>query len=138
MIDCQCMVCGDDFKAKHKDAIYCNSICRNKSRYKLHKTKYREKSIRVYGITGEDYERLLEEQDFVCAICGEEEKIINPQTNYPYPLCIDHNHNTGEVRGLLCRHCNLVLGQVEKKPNIVKSCLTYLENIAEIKRLRGV
>lgn len=137
MKDCQCLVCGQSFKATHIDSIYCNNICRNKARYTIHKAKYREKSIRVYGITGIIYEQMLEDQEFVCAICGKEEQIINPQTEYPYPLSIDHDHKTKKVRGLLCKHCNLVLGQVEKKPDIVKACLTYL-NKNEVKKTRGV
>ncbi len=136
-MECSCLVCGSDFTAKHIDAMYCNQVCRNKARSTIHKTKYRNKVIRSYGITEEDYEQMLEEQDFVCAICGQEETTINPQTSYPYPLSIDHNHKTGKVRGLLCKHCNLVLGQIEKRPRIVNSCLTYLENNQEIKKLRS-
>lgn len=138
MTDCKCHVCLGDFKSLHQDAMYCSNLCRNKSRYTIHKAKYREKSIRVYGITGKMYEKLLEDQNFVCAICGEDEKIINPRTGYPFPLSIDHDHITKEVRGLLCKHCNLVLGQVEKKPKIIKECLKYLKNVAEIKRMRSV
>ena len=135
MKTCSCIICKKDFVAKHSDAIYCDNTCRNKARYILHSGKYREKSIRVYGITGKDYEQLLEDQNFVCAICGEPEKVINPKTGYPYPLSIDHNHTTNEVRGLLCKHCNLVLGQVEKRPDIVMECINYLNK--EVKRMRG-
>lgn len=78
---------------------------------------------------------MLEEQDNCCAICGNEENCINPKTGYPYPLVIDHCHETGKVRGLLCKHCNLVLGQVEKRPEIIAGCLEYLNK--ELKKVRG-
>jgi hypothetical protein len=135
---CSCEICDNVFTSTHIDAMYCSVLCRNKARYTKHKAKYREKVIRVYGITGIIYEQMLEQQEFVCAICKQEEKAINPNTGYPFPLSIDHNHKTNKVRGLLCKHCNLVLGQIEKNPNIVESCLKYLKQTDELKKTKGV
>jgi hypothetical protein len=61
---------------------------------------------RNYGITLDDYDRMAEEQGGVCAICGEPD--ITGRR-----LAIDHNHETGEVRGLLCVKCNVKLGVLE-------------------------
>jgi len=58
--------------------------------------------IRLYGIDVEDYERMLFEQDGVCAICKE------PSSGRA--LDIDHDHKTGKVRGLLCSNHNRALG----------------------------
>lgn len=139
MKTCKCETCGNTFHAAHVDAMYCTHSCRNKARYTTkHKAKNREKNIRIYGITGEIYEQMLADQEYVCAICGEEESVINPKTGYPYPLSIDHSHETGAVRGLLCKHCNLVLGQVEKHPEIVTECLSYLEKTKELKLMKGI
>lgn len=56
---------------------------------------------RLYGITVEDFESLVEGQQGRCALCGSEKK-----------LCIDHSHITGKIRGLLCIRCNGALGQL--------------------------
>jgi hypothetical protein len=58
-----------------------------------------------YGITMADYERMYEEQEGVCAVCQTAEANV-----------VDHNHETGEVRGLLCNPCNRALGYLKDKP----------------------
>lgn len=60
----------------------------------------------LYGITLAEYDQMIETQNGVCAICGD----INPGGRR---LCVDHNHKTGEVRGLLCIKCNGWLGKFE-------------------------
>jgi hypothetical protein len=55
---------------------------------------------RKYGITEEQYEELLLQQDSKCGVCGKHE------SEFPVRLAVDHNHRTGEVRGLLCNYCN--------------------------------
>ena len=61
------------------------------------------RKVSSYGIDVQTYDRLLSEQDERCGLCGEKMD----------PPCIDHNHDTNEVRGLLCNGCNLTLGQIE-------------------------
>ena len=58
---------------------------------------------RAYGISAQDFRGLLEAQGGKCAICRLEEA-----------TCIDHDHTTGMIRGLLCQRCNLQLGTLEK------------------------
>ena len=69
-----------------------------------------------YGITIQEYERILAEQDGVCAICK-----VNPKKN---PLCVDHNHSTREIRGLLCVKCNLGLGYLDN-PEWMHKAIEY-------------
>src|SRR5687768_13778244 len=57
---------------------------------------------RRFGITIEQYEQLLEAQGGVCGICGRPPGKLR--------LAVDHNHETGEVRGLLCSDCNTAIG----------------------------
>lgn len=57
----------------------------------------------LYGITLEQYEQMLTAQNGVCAICG---RIPTGRS-----LHVDHNHKTGEVRGLLCHSCNFAIGK---------------------------
>lgn len=62
-----------------------------------------------YNLSIDDYNELWEKQKGVCAICGKPE-IIKHCSGVISHLSVDHNHKTGEVRGLLCRTCNLALG----------------------------
>jgi hypothetical protein len=71
-----------------------------------------------YGITLEDYERMLDEQGGVCAICG----LASPDK----PLCVDHNHQSGAVRGLLCNPCNTILGRWRDSPEVAERAKQYL------------
>lgn len=73
----------------------------------------------TYGITLEQYEEMLEAQGGGCAVCGKQCSV----KNY---LSVDHNHETGEIRGLLCQMCNLALGYIEEDPARVDDLLAYL------------
>jgi hypothetical protein len=61
--------------------------------------------VRRFGITLAEYDKMFNEQGGVCKICG--------GTNGTIRLAVDHDHDTGKVRGLLCTRCNLVLGSYE-------------------------
>lgn len=76
---------------------------------------------RTYGITGEQYHEMLVSQSGVCAICG------NEQVGGHRLLCVDHCHNSGQVRGLLCVSCNTGLGQFKDNPEFLKSAIRYLK-----------
>jgi hypothetical protein len=76
---------------------------------------------RKYGLTLEEYDALLEEQAGGCAICGG----TNPSG---FRLAVDHNHETGEVRGLLCTNCNFVLGYSHDDPALLRKTIRYLES----------
>ncbi len=79
-----------------------------------------EKQLRDrYGITAEIYWRMYNEQSGVCKICGN-------QQNVGIKLDVDHDHGTGKVRGLLCRHCNIALGLLKDDKSLVLKVLNYL------------
>ncbi len=91
--------------------------------------KYKLKS--QYGLTVEDYDKMLEKQNGVCAICKQEETYITYRSRKSgrmtlSRLCIDHNHNTGQIRGLLCRRCNHGLGSFEDSVELFKNAIAYL------------
>ena len=71
---------------------------------------------RTYGISGEDYDKMFEQQNGRCAIC---------ETHYPV-LCVDHCHKTGKVRKLLCRNCNTGIGQLKDNPNLLIKAAAYI------------
>jgi hypothetical protein len=81
---------------------------------------------RLYGITLEQYNQMLESQNRVCAICGQPETTVNKRGNCIQDLSVDHNHETGKVRGLLCRKCNRILGDAKEDINIFNSATNYL------------
>jgi len=78
-----------------------------------------DRTIR-YGMSPEEYEELLEEQLNCCACCGSS----NPKRKSGF--VIDHDHNTGLVRGLLCHNCNIGIGQLGDSISGVTNALNYL------------
>jgi hypothetical protein len=81
-----------------------------------------------YGITHDQYVSLLEKQNNACLICE------SPATS-PTSLFVDHNHDTGEVRGLLCHHCNTALGLFKDSPQLLKKAVSYLEDKGDYSNL---
>jgi hypothetical protein len=73
----------------------------------------------MYGLTVAEIEAIRERQGGVCAICRQG----SPNER---DLCIDHDHSTGEVRGLLCVLCNSGLGQFRDDPVILRAAIEYL------------
>ena len=71
----------------------------------------RKSLLARYGITHEDYLAMLDKQGGKCAICGAAKTTCRRSKYFD----VDHNHQTGQVRGLLCRDCNLTVGMVESK-----------------------
>lgn len=121
--------------SKKKDTI--QYICKeNDSRLKedYHRIKYNskyrftdkekyQKDIKlqaVYGITLDEYNNLLEIQDGCCDICKKH------FTQFKKPLFVDHDHETGKVRGLLCNTCNGGIGLLKDDLNILNNAVAYL------------
>ncbi len=72
--------------------------------------------MRKYGITNDEYDRLVADQNGCCAICGRVPEVIraNTRTGRTWTaLQVDHDHATGVVRGLLCIACNTTIGRIE-------------------------
>lgn len=73
-----------------------------------------------YGISPERYAEMLAEQGDRCAICGTD----TPAGKGGWHT--DHDHATNRVRGLLCHHCNLLLGHAKDDPAILRAAVDYL------------
>lgn len=99
------------YRAKHKERI--NAARRKKNKTYSYRTRRYQK---LYGITCYSINKMWEEQDKKCAICKE------PVQRFD----IDHNHKNGQVRGLLCRPCNVGLGQFKDNINNLKEAIRYL------------
>jgi hypothetical protein len=81
-----------------------------------------------YGITPEEYDLMVIAQNNLCAICGREQaELRNKYVGSPTKrLDIDHDHITGEIRGLLCRKCNTGLGLFLEDPVVLAKAIEYL------------
>ena len=77
--------------------------------------------LRRRGITIVDYEKRLEDQGGVCAICG------TSDSGRVGVFFVDHCHDTGNVRGLLCRRCNSGLGMFQESAVVLKKALCYMQ-----------
>ena len=73
----------------------------------------------TYGITREQYDALIVQQNGLCALCN------NPPGKRA--LAVDHDHKTKEIRGLLCDRCNVGLGMFHDDPQLLVAAIRYLE-----------
>ena len=76
-----------------------------------------------FRITPDEFQDILEEQGYVCAVCKKPQRGHNQYGNNS--LCVDHNHETGQIRGLLCNHCNRALGFLEDNIDTIEALLNY-------------
>lgn len=77
-----------------------------------------------FGLSADDYAALARAQDDKCAICGAECSQDGRR------LAVDHDHETGAVRGLLCRSCNFGLGWFKDNPRLLERAIAYIEAFA--------
>jgi hypothetical protein len=121
------LICNGCFYIKYQ---------KDNDKVKLYVKNYRQTSRRKelnksynlkynYGINSHKYEELLIKQDYRCAVCG-----IH-QNDLDRSLSVDHNHNTGEVRSLLCINCNMALGGLKDSPVLVQRLLDYINHWVE-------
>jgi hypothetical protein len=83
--------------------------------------KHRHK-MKKYGITEEDFIAMENAQNSCCAICDRPENKMNTK------LSVDHSHESGNVRGLLCSNCNRGLGFFKDSPELLVKAATYVKN----------
>lgn len=74
-----------------------------------------------YNISLEKYDEMFKEQNGKCACCGID------QSSLSKALAVDHCHNTGKVRKLLCSNCNLALGNSLENVDVLKNLISYIE-----------
>jgi hypothetical protein len=114
----------EEFRLKPNDSILRTSHCRqcqNEARARYSRTNTEE----MYGITAEQYQQMLRQQNGKCAICNGR---ANQKRMKHTELCIDHCHETGVVRGLLCSRCNLGIGNFGDRLDLIKAAVEYLEH----------
>lgn len=87
------------------------------------KAKYsrKHKLRKIYNLTPEDYFKMTELQNNLCAICDRPERDKHRKI-----LSVDHNHKTNKVRGLLCHKCNAAIGYLGEDISIILNAANYL------------
>lgn len=81
-----------------------------------------------YGMSWEDYTKLYEAQGGRCKICGTDKGGLPKKLDsHIERFAIDHDHHTGEVRGLLCNRCNRAIGMFEDNPELLNNAVKYLQ-----------
>ena len=81
---------------------------------------------RVYGFPKDVYDALLEKQGGKCAACGKPNSGHKNRNGEYAPMFVDHDHDTGKVRGLLCAQCNVALGVLEDSEERIAQLGDYL------------
>ena len=111
-------------KSKGGPRGHCN-VCKECDRKQKSKVYCPKKKRAValknrYGITVEQYDEMLAAQHHGCKICG-----ISPEEHGKF-LVVDHCHDTGQIRGLLCNHCNVGIGHLKEDLSIFRKAMQYL------------
>jgi hypothetical protein len=113
-----------EWNHKNRDVIAAKQRARVAADPEKYRTYFRNHRIKkVYGISAEQYAQILSEQDGVCAICG---RLPNGTNHVEENLVIDHDHDTGQIRGLLCNNCNSGMGIIGDAVEHLEAALTYL------------
>ena len=128
-----CDYCDEPVENSRK---YCSDECmkemsafKNSARYhwnKEYKESTRQASVgnqlkRKFGVSTEQYIEMLEKQAYRCAICGRHQEELDRR------MAVDHDHDTGNNRELLCNNCNVGIGHLRDNPALIRKAAEYLE-----------
>ena len=125
-----CNICKNELPLKefgshkHSNKYGISSKCK---KYSRERDKF-SKIKRIYNLTEENFQELYDSQDGKCKICSCEVNYRGNSSNKVNSACIDHNHITGKVRGLLCSNCNRALGLFKDDKLIVSNAYKYLND----------
>lgn len=121
---------------EHYRAIYRRSYLRRRERILIKKQEYYKENKEMllskrraaeikfkYGLTGEQYTSLFHAQGGCCAVCG-----VTHNNTRQRRMCIDHDHTTGEIWGLLCSLCNHAMERLESHAEWTQKALSYMSS----------
>lgn len=126
--DCKAELDSSEFGKNESSYDKLQAYCRKHHYQRSHENRVARygnpKDYRLryrHGITLEIFEQMLEEQNHKCAACQR-----YPAKNLKNPWHVDHDHETGKVRGILCHQCNSGLGNFNDDPEVLQRALDYL------------
>jgi len=111
----------DKIKSYNKKYVRKRQYFPNRNKQKVH-----QNNIKRYGITTIQYEQMLLKQNNNCAICDKS------SFDFKRRLHIDHNHSSGQIRGLLCVNCNHGLSIIERNNSFFDKAKLYLEKYKKV------
>lgn len=118
-----CRLCINQKKQARRNLDREGYLSEQRSYYAANKDKRAaNKREKLYGLAEEDFLALLESQNGQCAICARPMTFGRAESG----LSVDHDHETSQVRGLLCQRCNLMLGKACDSIEILQSAIQYL------------
>lgn len=100
--------------------------CRARKIYHNNPEPFRNQALKRYGLTLQQFNTILISQNGKCAICGTDDPSCGGETKKSYNFHVDHDHETGIVRGLLCAKCNRGLGFFDDNPEKILASYNYL------------
>ena len=127
---CRCDICRAaiaahqrDFQSKNREKVREKDV----KRYLANPRKQREAQWRRAGLKldWEQFYEMLKSQNHTCRICGD--SIAGKLQDGALVACVDHNHANGQIRGLLCKKCNLMLGYARDSEMILNKGIEYLK-----------
>lgn len=124
----KCTRCKED-RAKEDFSKWTPSWCRScKNAYSreymktTHRLNARRAHLRsTFGLTIEEWNAMLIKQEMKCLLC------LRHVSELKQPMCVDHDHDTKKIRGLLCRQCNSALGMFNDNPYVLHRAYLHLE-----------
>jgi hypothetical protein len=123
--DKPCKQCSKNFSPLAPSELYCSDFCKDVASASAYLK-------RNYGISYNEYMKMYNEQQGKCKICGGEGFLM--RKTHKTKLVVDHCHNTGNVRGLLCHNCNRALGLLQDNVETLKNAQLYLEGAETIRK----
>ena len=139
LLDRTCPKCGKKLPLSQPGAksTYCRPCGNTYKRERTLNPRHKASSVAAqrkitYGLGSDEFQLLVETQNNRCAICSQPETAT--RRGKTRTLCVDHNHKTGTIRGLLCNRCNTALGLIDDSRIILDKAIKYLQ--ASTKRQR--
>lgn len=116
----RCKLCDDVARKKWKSSNV------DKARYSMRNNNLKTK----YGVDIEWYETKFKEQGHKCAVCGITENQVTGDRSH-LNFAVDHNHDTGNVRGVLCNKCNRAIGMLGDSSESLNKAVNYLQSYGD-------